>query len=292
MNTIDLELYKIFYYTAKAGSLTKASKILEMPKSKISKDLTKLEQLLEFKFLNRSPRGVSLTNEGNYLFKHIQSSIEKLVEGPSFLENNDGVLKGVIKLTASEDISETILINAIKDFQNLHPKIKVELYSSTEIIDINKSNIDVALRIGKLKDSSLIQKKISDIKVKYYASSTYLKKYQTINSLKDLSNHKLATIRTLEGPIVQKLTFNENSIRFLSNSMVLLKKMALTEDYIVTLPEFYCREEISKAKLKNILPNDFYFKGSLYILSRPSRYIPKHVQVFKSFIESVVLSSM
>lgn len=284
MNTIDLELYKTFYYTAKAGSLTKASKLLGSPKSKISKDLSKLEELLESKFLNRTHRGTSLTSEGQYLFKHIQSSIEKLVEGPAFLENQIGQLKGTVKLTAPEDICETILIDTIKEFQNLHPKIKIELYATTEILNIDRSDIDIALRVGRLKDSALLQKKIATLAVKYYADKSYLKKYKTINSINNLSDHKLATIKTLDGVLVKKLNFDENSIHFCSNSMVILKRMALTQNYITTLPEHYCSDEVSKARLQNILPDEYFYKGSLYLVSKPNKFVPKHIQEFKNFI--------
>lgn len=284
MNTLNLELIKIFYFVAKTGSLTKASKLLGHPKSKLSKDLSKLEDALEHKVLNRGPRGVTMTEKGLILYKNCKSPIDLLLNSPNALKVKSDELKGQIKLTAPEDIIQMYLLDLANDFQQMHPKVKIEIYSTTEILSFQNTDIDFALRVGKLNDSALMQKKVGDIEVKYFASKDYLKSHPTINKVSDLSEHKIATIKTIEGALTSKLSFNSNAISFSSNSILLLKQLALKSNTIVTLPTFYCKKELKEAKLYQVLKDDYFFKAPLYLLSRPNKFIANHSKVFKKLV--------
>ena len=284
MNTLNLELLKIFYFVAITGSLTKASKLLGHPKSKLSKDLSKLEDALEHKVLNRGPRGVTMTEKGLILYKNCKSPIELLLNSPDSLEVKSDELKGQIKITAPEDIIQMYLLDLANDFQQMYPKVKIEIYSTTEILSFQNTDIDFALRIGKLNDSALMQKKIGDIEVKYFASKDYLKSHPTIKKISDLGEHKIATIKTIEGTLTSKLSYDSNAISFSSNSILLLKQLALKSNTIVTLPTFYCEKEIKESKLYQILEDEAFFRAPLYLLSRPNKFTANHSKLFKKLI--------
>lgn len=284
MNTLNIELLKIFYFVAKTGSLTKASKLLGHPKSKLSKDLSKLEDALEHKVLNRSPRGVTMTEKGLILYKNCKDPIKLLLNCPDSLEVKSDELKGQIKITAPEDINQMYLLDLANDFQQMHPKVRIEIYSTTEILSFQNTDIDFALRIGKLDDSSLIQKKIGDIEVKYFASREYLKSHPTINKISDLSEHKVASIKKIEGALASKLPYDSSAISFSSNSILLLKQLSLKSNAIVTLPTFYCEREVRESKLCQVLEDETFFKAPLYLLSRPNKFTANHSKIFKKLI--------
>lgn len=182
---MDLNLLKIFIKVADCGSLTKASKLLNHPKSKISRDLVKLETELEQTLLNRSPRGISLTEQGFNLLQSTRAQIEGLESSIHKIKSDPTEVKGNIKVTAPEDLSKFVLTRLISEFMDVYPDVTIELYSSTEFLDFKKHNIDLALRIGKLKDSSLIQRKIADVDVIFVASKHYVKANGEPNSLED-----------------------------------------------------------------------------------------------------------
>lgn len=284
MNTYNLELFKVFYYVAKLGSLTKASKLLGYPKSKISKDLSKLENILNHKLLHRGPRGVTMTEKGQIFYKNSKGAIEVLMNTPNCLEVNSNELKGRIKITAPEDVSEVFLLDLANDFQQLHPKVKIEIFSTTDIISFQDTDIDFALRIGKLEDSSLIQKKLRNMEVKYLASREYLKSHSSISKLSDLSDHRIGSIKTIVGERRDFPFFNSNSITFCSNSVSLLKKLAFKSNMIITLPLFYCEQELRDSRLKIVLEKESFFKGPLYLLSREQKFMPEHTKRFKAMI--------
>lgn len=281
MNTLNLELLKTFYFVAKHGSLSSAAKFLNHPKSKLSKDMNKLEDELKTQLLVRSAKGIKLTDQGISFLRETQTSIERLLESQNLLSRHIEELEGAIKVTAPEDISEVALIPFVHNFQLLHPKVRIELSISTEIIDFNTSDIDFAIRIGKLKDSSLKQQKICDVYAKYFATKDYIRSNPKISSLKDLSDHPLAVIKTSEGELVSNLSFGKDSITIASNSVRSLKQLALYGNHIVTLPTFYMKDEVRQSKISNILQDSHYFKGGVYLLYRPARYTPLHIQEFK-----------
>ena len=170
---MDLNLLKVFIKVADCGSLTKASKLLNHPKSKISRDLNKLEDEFEQTLLNRTPKGVTLTEHGFNLLQATRAQLEDLESSLQKVKSDPNEIKGKVKLTAPEDLSSFILTRLITEFMDKYPDVSIELFSTTEFLDFKKNNIDLALRIGKLDDSNLVQKKVTDIDVIFVGSNYY-----------------------------------------------------------------------------------------------------------------------
>ena len=138
---MDLNLLKIFIKVADCGSLTKASKLLNHPKSKISRDIVKLENEFQQTLLKRSPRGVILTEQGFSLLQSTREQLEKLESSIQQIKTDTNTVKGSIKITAPEDLSNFFLTRLINKFIDRYPDISVELYSTTEFLDFQKYNI-------------------------------------------------------------------------------------------------------------------------------------------------------
>ncbi len=286
---MDLNLLKIFIKVADCGSLTKASKLLNQPKSKISRDLVKLENELQQSLLIRSPRGIILTEQGFNLVQSTREQLEKLESSIEQSKNDNNQLKGSIKITAPEDMSQFFLANLIDDFTDMYPDISIELYSTSEFLDFQKFNIDLALRVGKLSDSNLIQRKLADIDVIYVASKFFTKANAQVTSLDDLKKAPIALIKNIHGvPLNPKMLKSIHPV-FASNSMSTLKDFVKRNRGIATLPKIICQKEINDKEFEHILPDEVYLRRSMYLLSPPTSYTPKHVKIFKDFIfESTV----
>lgn len=281
---MDLNLLKTFIKVADSGSLTKASKLLNHPKSKISRDLVKLEFELKQDLLNRTPRGITLTEQGYSLLQSTRGQIERLESSLEKIKSGPNDVKGNIKLTAPEDLSKFILTRLISEFMDVYPDVTVELYSTTEFMDFKKHNIDLALRIGKLTDSNLRQKKVADIDVIFVASRQYVKANSEINCLEDLSAHSVAVIKDIEGGGFKKNFLNGSKVKFSSNSMSILKDFVRYNRGVATLPSYLCKKEIATHMFVQVLPKETYISRILYFLSQPLSYTPKHVNIFKEFL--------
>lgn len=281
---MDLNLLKIFKKVAETGSLTKASKLLNHPKSKISRDLVKLEDQLQQTLLNRTPRGVSLTEAGYQLLQSVKEQLEEIENSIHAITNDTQTIKGSIKLTAPEDLASFIVTHLIFKFRDLYPEVNIEIYSATEYLDFQKHNIDLALRIGKLKDSGLIQKKVADIEVGLYASTHYIKAHPHIYQQEDLLENDVALIRDVYSTSLNKELGRTIRPCFSSNSMSMLKQFVTNNKGIATLPSFLCRSEMAKKQFARVLPKEIALNRSLFLLSPPAKYTPKHVKIFKDFL--------
>lgn len=281
---MDLNLLKIFVKVAESGSLTKASKLLGHPKSKLSRDLVKLEDTLELNLLIRSPRGIVLTDQGRELLKSIKGPLDNLGSSIDVLKSKSVEMKGTIKITAPEDLSTHILTRLITDFMDIHPEVSVELYSTNEFLDFKKHHVDLALRIGKLQDSALIQRKIFDIDVGLIASTQYIKSSAKIRTLKDLDGHSIALFKDLYGNPMNKEKLKEVTTKFSSNSIPVLKDFVSLNKGIATLPSFICKKELATKEFTRVLPNFNYINRTLFLLSQHATYTPMHVKAFKDFL--------
>ncbi len=281
---INLNLLETFKKVADCGSLTKAARQLKCPKSKVSRDLVKLEEKLEQTLMNRSPRGIILNDHGLELLRQIRKPLEELNGAIDVFRTKSEEINGTIKLTAPEDLSFFILTPLITEFMSNYPDIKIELYSTNTFLDFNKHSIDLALRIGKLEDSNLIQRKITDINVVLMASNHYLKGSKEIRAIDDLEEHSVAVMRTLYGDTFNKKEMKNLEYNFSSNSIPVLKNFVKDNRGVATIPEFLCKKEIATKEFVHILPKLVYSSRSLFILSRSSQFIPKHVKIFKDFL--------
>ena len=180
----------------------------------------------------------------------------------------------------SDQLSDLTITVLPQELTSLHAIIG----SETIVFHRYSDWLDMALRIGKLSDSSLIQKRLANIDVGYMASANYISRNNIPQKLEDLQDHSLAILSNLYGhPIVKA---HEVSItpHLISNSMPVLKEFIKENKGIATIATFFCKEELAKGEFIHIFPEQLYTKRSLYLLTRPNKYIPKHVKLFKEFL--------
>ena len=259
---------------AAKGSLTQASQALNCPKSKVSRDLTKLEDLLEMGLLNRSPRGIQITHEGQQLLDSTSKALELLSQGVrTFQQLKKDTLNGEITITAPEDFSIEVFPILIAEFNRKFPEINIHIFTTNERLSFDKYNIDLALRVGKLEDSNLLQKKVGDIKIVKVCATKY-----------QLTHHKSASLYNFDGGALVEIDAKyEQNIK--TNSFLYLKNYTLNSPVESFLPEFICRRELQTKELTEIPYQGKIKSKALYILSRPQRFVPEHVKVFKDYIQ-------
>jgi DNA-binding transcriptional LysR family regulator len=190
---VDWDKLKIFYTVAEASSFTKASTILNLSQSAISRQIQSLEQDLKIQLFERHARGLVLTDNGEYLFKSAHEVISKLKDVESTLSEHKDKLNGKLIVTTVVSFGTTWLTPRIKEFMDLHPEIEVELIFDDRELDLSTREADVAIRMRRPKQLNLIQKKFVDFNYHIYGSNKYLEKYGYPKNAKDLDKHKFIT---------------------------------------------------------------------------------------------------
>ena len=190
---MDWDKLKIFHTVAEATSFTKASTILNLSQSAISRQIQGLESDLKVQLFERHARGLVLTENGEYLFKSAHEVISKLKDVESNLSVQKDKLNGKLVVTTVVSFGTTWLTPRIKEFMDLHPGIEIELIFDDRELDLATREADVAIRMRRPKQLNLIQKKFVDFNYHIYGANEYLEKNGYPKTLKDLDKHKFIT---------------------------------------------------------------------------------------------------
>jgi len=190
---MDWDKLKIFHTVAEASSFTKASTVLNLSQSAISRQIQSLENELKIKLFERHPRGLVLTDNGKYLFQTAHEVISKLKDVEATFSDEKDKLKGKLTVTTVVSFGTTWLTPRIKEFMDLHPEIEMELIFDDKELDLSLRQADIAIRMRRPKQLNLIQKKFIDFNYHIYGSNEYLEKNGYPKILKNLDKHKFIT---------------------------------------------------------------------------------------------------
>ena len=187
---MDWDKLKIFHAVAEAGSFTSATVNLNLSQSAISRQIQSLEEDLKVKLFERHARGLTLTENGEYVFKTAHEVITKLREVETSLGDKKNKPSGKLTVTTFVSFGTTWLTPRIQEFMQLNPEIEVELIFDDKELDLSTRQADIGIWARRPKQLNYIQKKLIDINYHIYGSPKYLEKYGYPKKLSDLNQHK------------------------------------------------------------------------------------------------------
>jgi len=190
---MDWDKLKIFHAVAESGSFTKASTVLNLSQSAISRQIQSLENELKIHLFERHARGLVLTDNGEYLYKTAHEVISKLKDVEATLNDEKDKLHGKLTVTTVVSFGTTWLTPRIKEFMSLHPEIEIELIFDDKELDLSTRQADIGIFMRRPKQLNYIQKKLIDLHYHIYGSTKYLEKYGHPKNIRDLDKHKFIT---------------------------------------------------------------------------------------------------
>ena len=187
---MDWDKLKIFHAVAEAGSFTSATVILNLSQSAISRQIQSLEDDLKVKLFERHARGLTLTENGEYVYKTAHEVISKLKEVETSLGDQKNKPTGKITITTVRSFGTHWLTPRIQEFMQLYPEMEVELIFDDKELDLSTRQADIGIFMRRPKQLNYIQKKLMDINYHIYGSNFYLEKHGMPKSIADLNKHK------------------------------------------------------------------------------------------------------
>ena len=172
------DLY-VFTEIASAGGLIRGAKRLGLPKSTVSRRLAQLERDVGAKLIDRDARHFEMTETGVAYAEQAQRMVDAYTEAQDFLSRRDAKPRGVLKVAMPADFAIFFLADAIASFIKTYPAITLDIDASPQVVDIIGDRFDLAVRMGKLADSSLIAKPLTSMRRHFYASKAFLKAHGT-----------------------------------------------------------------------------------------------------------------
>ncbi len=191
----DLNDTLIFAKVVEQGSFTGAARALGLPKTTVSRKVQDLEERLGAQLLNRTTRRLGLTEAGTVYHDHSQRIARELDEAESAVSQLQGGPRGWLRITASYSIGILWIAPLLGEFHRRYPDIRIDMQLSSDKVDLIAAEIDVALRIGALPDSSLVARKLATLRTQVYASPHYLDTYGEPLHPDDLQHHRVLAMQ-------------------------------------------------------------------------------------------------
>ena len=291
---MDWDKLKIFHAVAVAGSVTSATVNLNLSQSAISRQIQSLEDELKVKLFERHARGLTLTENGEYLFKTAHEVIAKLKEVETTLGDKINKPSGKLTVTTFVSFGTTWLTPRIQEFMELNPEIEVELIFDDKELDLSTRQADIGIWARRPKQLNYIQKKLIDINYHIYGAPKYLEKNGYPKTINDLNKHKFISFgRGTPSPVFNpdwalKLGIKDNKKRkscMKVNSVYGLLLAVQSGVGLAALPDYLT---IKQPNIVKVLPSvegpiteaHFVYPESLKNVAR--------VQAFRNFLYSKI----
>ena len=184
-----IECMRAFVEAVKANGFAAAARTLDVPRSKVSKQIQSLEEELGVQLLMRTTRSLHLTSAGSEYFEAARDILAAIDEAEQRAQAGTGQLKGVLRINAPMSFGIRVLAPLIPAFNAQHPEVELEVVLADQVVDPIQGGFDVTVRIASLSDSSLAARTIMPAPRLLVASPAYLQRAGTPQMPADLENH-------------------------------------------------------------------------------------------------------
>ncbi|MCG7588023.1 LysR substrate-binding domain-containing protein [Photobacterium sp. OFAV2-7] len=276
-----------FVAVAEAESFTAAAKRLGISTAQVSRQISALETRLAAKLFYRTTRKVSVTDVGKTYYQHCRQVLDGLEEAERAISNLQSSPRGKLKVTAPVTYGEGTVAPLINNFAQQYPDLDVELQLSNQKIDLIDEGYDLAIRLGKLDDSSMMAKRLGSRTQYVCASEAYLTTYGVPYSLSELEQHNCLR-GTLDYWRFQEQGKARNirvkgSLR--CNSGHALTDAALKGLGIVQLPDYYVQPYIDNGQLTPLLTQFTESDDGIWALYPHNRHLSPKVRMLVDYLD-------
>ena len=280
-----------FIAVVDAGSFTAAAEKLNSAKSAISRRVSSLEDRLGVQLLRRTTRVLNLTQTGRSFYEHGTRILADLEEAEAAVQQEHGELGGTLRVALPLSFGVRHMGGPIATFSKLHPKLEFDLDLNDRRVDLIEENVDVALRIGRLADSSLIARRLFDVRTVICASPHYLNVHGVPATPDDLREHRCLVYSNLESPgnwayedgageqhlVKVNAAMTASSGDFLSNA-------AAHGMGLIIQPTFIASDAIRRGNLVPVLTDYKWPVSPAYAVYPPTRHLSFRVRAFIDFL--------
>ncbi len=282
---MDFNQAAVFVKVVQAGSFSAAARQLDLPTSTVSNRVSLLEKRLGVMLLQRTTRRLRLTEAGALYFQHASAGLGHMLEAEAAVTESTGEPSGLLRVTAPADIGDHMLASIMTQMRRRYPDVRVDMVLTNHYVDLIAEGIDVAIRTGVLKDSSLIAKHVGIAHWVPFASPGYLRSAPPLDSPQHLRQHCCLQFTPL-GKDAWTLTNQKTEVtvplygQVMVNDIRVVRSMVLEGDGVALLPLYLCREECTIGKLVQVLPDWQAKADPIHIVFPRQRFMPPKLRAF------------
>jgi DNA-binding transcriptional LysR family regulator len=287
---LDLNLLATFAHVVELGSFTAAAKLLGVPKSSVSRAVARLEDSLGARLLQRTTRKLGLTDAGARYLAEVRGPLTLLAEATAALSEGARVPRGLVRLSIPPEMGEGNLTPMLVDFVREHPGIHIDLVVANRRVNLVEEGIDLAIRAGKLDDSTLVARRVSPSELCLFASPEYLDRRGRPRKLSDLRAHDCIMYRGAAGILPWRLQGSRGveevavSGPITADDLGAVRRLALAGLGIALMPAQPLRADSASGRLLRVLPGYELRGPAIYVVSPPLRHVPARVSLLRDHL--------
>jgi DNA-binding transcriptional LysR family regulator len=281
----------VFVAVVECGSFSAAAISLGVTKSAVSKRINQLENQLGIKLLHRTTRSLSLTEAGEHYFDYARNALTMANDGEAAITTLQQSPQGTLRINAPMAFGRIHLAPLVPQFLLNHPQIQVDMEMDDKVIDMVAGSFDIAIRIGKLPDSSLIAKHIAPCVSVLCASPNYLSKHGTPTHPSELATHNCLNYSYFQAGNEWRFTGPEGTVsvvpkgNYIVNNSEALYEGLLAGLGICQMPTFIVGQAVKEGTLNVVLPDYKLPKHAIYAMLTERKHIPAKTRLFIELLQ-------
>ncbi|MTI42105.1 transcriptional regulator, LysR family [Roseibium hamelinense] len=278
-----------FVHAVKLGSFSAAAAHLGISQPAVSQQVRTLEETLGTRLITRTTRRLSMTEAGERYFAYACDILEQIAEADRSVQSAEAQMSGRLAVSLPVGFAETVLAEFVVGFKKAHPDIFLDIQLTDDFVDLQKERVDVAIRMGDIRDERLIVKKLGEAHRCFVASPDYLDRRGRPATPADLKHHDfLLYPRTaadgqlaLQGTCGKRTSIPVSPVMVINNSAT-LRHAALSGLGISPAVSWLAKPHLDSGALEVILPDWMYPAHPIHAVYPSNRYIPLKVRRFVS----------
>ncbi|MBC9176708.1 LysR family transcriptional regulator [Pseudoroseomonas ludipueritiae] len=281
---------RVFLQVAKDGSFSAAGRATGMTPSSTAKLISRIEARLGVRLVERSTRRLRLTTEGELYRDRAEAILGDLDALEAEVSGGARAPTGLIRVNASVPFARHALLQQLPEFTRAFPGIRLDLSVTDDVVDLYASQADVAFRIGKLADSSLLAVALGETRRRIVAAPAYLAEHGMPRSAADLEQHNCLGFTFRRAAAVWplqsggKLVDREVHGTLRANNGETVRHMALLGLGLARLGEFHVRADLEAGRLVSVLDDAITDTEAVHALYLGRERMPRRVRAFLDFM--------
>lgn len=292
----NLNALRVFVRVAETRSFTEAAKRLGLTSSAVSKAITRLEQELDVRLLQRTTRSVGLTNDGASFFEHCVQVLAQIEDAENALNRATSSPHGRLRVHMPVGFGRRVIVPALSRFIQQNPDLVLDAELSDRSVDLAYEGIDAAVHIGELADARLIARKLCNLRFVACASPEYLARHGTPKTPEELDQHHclayvlMHTGRYRDWQFVKDGKAYPKSVsgRLNINNAESLLEAACSGLGIAMISNFIAADAIRDGRLRCVLTDYVGIGPQVSVVYLPSRNLSPKVRIFVNFLRELI----
>ncbi len=287
---------RLFVRVAEMASFTQAAHTLGLPRGSVSRQIQALENTVGTRLLHRTTRRVQLTQDGIVYYERCRDLLANLEELDGLFSRSAANLSGRLRVDMPVGLAKNVIIPRLPEFLQQHPGIELELSSSDRLVDVIQEGFDCVIRVGQLKDSGLVARRLGQLSIINCASPDYLARFGYPERPDCLASHAVVHYATILGARPAGFEICENSeTRWVQTGGMLTVNS--TETYyaaciaglgIIQVPRVGVRDALRNGTLVEILPQYRAAPMPVSLIWPHRRSLSRRVHAFMEWLNIVL----